>query len=122
MAKSRKSLVNPRIHAFKKQNGCCYYCNQLMWMISPDELMCKYNITVGQASLLQCTGEHLVAHKDGGGATQCNIVAACWYCNSRRHRRVRIVDPENYKRRVQSRLNRGGWHGIQIVIAPRYVV
>jgi len=114
MAKPRKSLVKPRTSAFINQNGLCYYCNQPMWLKRTDELTVKYTLTPGQARQLQCTGEHLLSHKDGGSVSPNNIVAACRFCNNRRHRRIKPVDPEMHRVRVRSRIGRGRWHGIQV--------
>jgi len=116
MAIPRKSLKIPRSHAFSAQKGCCYYCGQPMWKRDPGELVTKYSITLRQAKLLQCTGEHLVAHKDGGSSKSQNIVASCYFCNSRRHYGGRKeIQPEQYKARVIGRLSKGRWHGLALI-------
>ena len=117
MAKNqqRKSLKNPRKHAFKAQQGVCYYCSQPMWTNSADELTARYPISSKQARWLQCTGEHLTPHSEGGSCAQANIVAACLYCNIGRHNRTVALAPEKYKIRVQKKLARGKWHGLVLV-------
>lgn len=114
MARHRKSLVKPRSIAFTKQNGRCFYCNQPMWFGNPLEFASRHNITIGQAKLLMCTGEHLKAHKDGGKADHSNIVAACWYCNHNRLRRKNPPEPEQYKHQIQNRMSQGGWHSVRL--------
>lgn len=111
MANTRKSLKKLRSFAYHRQNGCCYYCNQPMWIDSHLNFSSNYQITSKQAMLLRCTGEHLQAHHQGGLATKENIVAACWFCNSNRHCRKKAPSPEQYKQLVQKRLNAGCWHG-----------
>jgi 5-methylcytosine-specific restriction endonuclease McrA len=112
MAKSRKSIVKPRTFAFSNQNGRCYYCNQPMSSGNLSEFSSKFAVSQRQAMILKCTGEHLVAFKDGGSSARNNIVAACWFCNNHRHRRKTNPSPEQYKRMVQQRLDRGRWHGL----------
>ena len=110
MIKPRKSLKNPRHHAFVQQKGLCYYCGQPMWVESPQEITSKLKITSGQAKSLLCTGEHLTAHQDGGNSSRKNIVAACLCCNQRRHKRRVAPTPENYKALIKRRLEQGRWH------------
>ena len=112
MGKSRKPLVKPRTFAFTNQNGRCYYCNQPMSSGNLSKFSSEFDITLHEAKMLKCTGEHLVAHKDGGSSARNNIVAACWFCNDHRHRRKANPSPEQYKKMVQRRLNRGRWHGL----------
>jgi hypothetical protein len=58
------------------------------------------------AGLQRCTAEHLRARCDGGRDTSDNVVAACWICNSRRHRRKVPLPPEEYRAFVRKRLAR----------------
>lgn len=110
MSKSRKSLNKPRNVAAEKQRGKCYYCEQPMWTGNPELFAEKYSISLRQAKRFQCTGEHLIPHKDGGGLKQRNIVAACLYCNQRRHRRKAELNPSDYSDLVRKRLKMGRWH------------
>lgn len=114
MAKPRKSLIKPRSIAFTRQNGRCFYCNQPMSTGNILEFANKHKITPKQAKLLQCTGEHLKAHHEGGSAKPNNIVAACWFCNQKRHRLKNPPEPEQYKDLIQNRMSQGGWHGIRL--------
>lgn len=114
MAKNRISLINPRSIAFSRQNGRCYYCRELMWSDNPNQFASKHNISIGQAKQFMCTGEHLIAHHQGGSAKQKNIVAACWFCNQNRHRRKEDISPQQYKKLVQNRMIQGRWHNVRL--------
>lgn len=115
MAKSRKSLVVPRSIAFSRQSGRCFYCSQPMWSENLHEFALKHKITLGQAKCFQCTGEHLKAHQDGGAATQDNIVAACWFCNHKRHQRKEPPPPDQYKKLIENRMSQGRWHVVRLI-------
>ncbi len=104
-SKRRPSLKNPRTRAFKSQGGKCYYCNQPMWKKSAQELTSRYSISPGQANFLRCTGEHLIAHCEGGSSSRSNIVAACLFCNTKRHARKKALSPDQYKNYVTHRLS-----------------
>ena len=88
--------------------------NQPMWTSDPIGFSRKYKITLKQTKQLQCTGEHLVAHANGGPASIENIVAACAYCNRRRHQRDNEISPGKYKSLIAKRLHKGRWHGIHL--------
>lgn len=113
--KPRSSLVKPRSIAFSRQSGYCFYCRQPMWSENPLSFASKYQITIRQAKFFQCTGEHLKAHQDGGTATQNNIVAACLFCNQKRHQRKQPPPPEQYIKLVDQRMNQGRWHNVHLV-------
>jgi hypothetical protein len=115
MAINRNSLKKPRSHAFSSQRGRCYYCRQPMWQKQPEELTSKFPLTYGQAKMLRCTGEHLVAHGEGGSCKRKNIVAACHYCNQHRHRRKAPLSPEQFGNHVRLRLKCGRWHRLNLV-------
>lgn len=114
MAKPRKSLVKPRSNAFITQSGRCFYCNEPMWSEDPHEFALKHKITLSQAKRFQCTGEHLKAHKDGGTAAQSNIVAACLFCNRKRHQRKTPPPPDQYKKLIEKRMSHGRWHEVRL--------
>lgn len=116
MSKSRKSLIKPRTKAFIHQQGNCYYCNQPMWQSDPDKFSSKYKISLTQSKRFQCTGEHLIAHQDGGTSARKNIVAACWFCNQQRHRRNIVPSPNQYKKLIERRMNQGRWHCIRLAM------
>ena len=61
-------------------------------------------------SWLFTTGEHLDAYSDGGIVSHENIVAVCWFCNSRRHRSRYPKAPLLYKQYVQTRVSKGQWN------------
>ncbi|WP_235872791.1 HNH endonuclease [Pseudoxanthomonas winnipegensis] len=78
-----------------------------MWLASPSELGLKPS----KGRSFQCTAEHLVAQQDGGKDLPENVVAACFLCNVRRHRRKgQAPNPIPYKAHVQRRLVKGKWH------------
>jgi len=106
----RKSLVTPRKQAYVVQSGCCFYCGAKMWLDSPERYASQHKLSLKQTQLLKCTGEHLAAHSEGGSSSASNIVAACWFCNNRRHRFKRPLSPDSYKKHVQKRLSKGLWH------------
>jgi len=114
MSKQRKSLSKPRSKAFIHQLGYCYYCDQPMWLSKPDNFSSKYNISLKQTKRFQCTGEHLVAHQDGGTSKQANIVAACWFCNQQRHRRKIVLSPKDFKTFILKRMRKGHWHIVRL--------
>ena len=110
MSKPRKSLVIPRSNAFSHQNGYCYYYGQPMWNGNPKSFANKYKLTLPQTKSFQCTGEHLIAHQDGGSSSQQNIVAACWFCNQQRHRKKVVPSPDQYKKFIQHQMSKNRWH------------
>ena len=99
-----------RLAAFKRQAGCCHYCGSAMWIENLEEFASKFNISIRSATRFQCTAEHLVARQDGGSDSSKNIVAACRFCNSTRHRIPTAPDPRTYKKHVQRRVSAGKWH------------
>ena len=80
-----------------------------MWQASPDELK-PLGLRARSAAPLRCTAEHLVAQQDGGKNVAGNIAAACWLCNTRRHKRKSPPPPDAYRAFVQRRLAKGKWH------------
>jgi hypothetical protein len=96
--------------AFERQHGRCYYCNLPMWQDDSAPFARQYAITPNLARLFQCTAEHLTARVDGGSGAAANIVAACHYCNTRRHRRKVAPAPDGHKLRVQGRMAHRRWH------------
>ena len=82
-------IARHRHSAYASQSGRCYYCGFLMWEKDVSAFARTHNITCSRAQAFRCTAEHLQAKKDGGTNAVQNIVAACFCCNSRRHRRKR---------------------------------
>ena len=109
-------LARFRLDAFRRQAGRCYYCTAPMWLEDAKSFAQTHSITFRAARLLQCTAEHLHPRCEGGLDTPDNIVAACRYCNSKRHwRRKSAPSPTAYLRLVRSRLTQGRWHCHQIM-------
>jgi 5-methylcytosine-specific restriction endonuclease McrA len=107
---SKTQLIQSRNKAFKNQHGLCFYCELPMWKDDSELFSKQFNITKKQALMFQCTAEHLLAKQDGGKDHQPNIVAACKYCNHKRHARKKPKDPVTYKSYVTNRLKHGGWN------------
>ena len=81
-----------------------------MWEGNHKEFANKHKITKKYAGRFQCTAEHLLARCDGGKDQETNIVAACLFCNSKRHQRKKPLGPPRYKAHIQKRLEQGKWH------------
>ena len=109
--KMRRQL---RRQAFKNQNCRCFYCDFPMWEENQAQFACGNGIPARLTKHLQCTAEHLVAQQDNGRDTVENIVAACLWCNHRRHkgRQHNAPDPTAYKSRVSSLVAQGKWHPV----------
>lgn len=105
-----KILIKSRTKAFNFQQGRCIYCELPMWLDNSKSFTKKYKITIKAAKLFQCTAEHLKAKQDGGKDVESNIVAACYYCNQKRHQRKSPKDPISYKRYVTKKLEKGKWN------------
>lgn len=103
-------LVRYRRSAYVAQSGYCFYCEMRMWDNDLKSFSLAYNIKPSLAKMLKCTAEHLKARKVGGNDCPQNIVAACFICNSRRHRRKRDLSPDAYRQLVQEKLSKGRWH------------
>ncbi|MGP6087624.1 HNH endonuclease [Antarctobacter jejuensis] len=105
----KNKIKKLRRQKWAAQKGRCYYCGQPMWEDCADRFRRKHGVSHRFARLFQSTAEHLTARSAGGADTAGNIVAACLYCNQTRHAAKRPLDPENYRKRVMSRLERGAW-------------
>jgi hypothetical protein len=93
-----------------EQHQHCYYCGFPMWGKRPEGFARHYGISVKEAQQFRCTAEHLQARCDGGTACLDNIVAACWFCNSRRHLRSVPLTADAYLKLVQGRVEQFAWH------------
>lgn len=100
-----------RAHAFKQQHGRCCYCQHAMWLTDVATFVRQHGFTLRQAMRFRCTAEHLVARCEGGRNVQENIVAACWWCNTRRHRCKHPLSPAAFQMYVTKRVHAGQWHG-----------
>ena len=111
-----KSLLRFRLDAFRRQAGRCYYCTAPMWHEDCRAFAREYNLPERVCRQLQCTAEHLHARSDGGPDSRDNIVAACRWCNLRRHKgRKAAPSPGAFKTLVRRRLSLGRWHCSQIL-------
>ncbi|WP_417543038.1 HNH endonuclease [Marinobacter sp.] len=81
-----------------------------MWQNDIENYARQHGISHARARFFQCTGEHLMAHSDGGEANHKNIVAACKFCNTKRHARKCPPSPEGYMAHVKKRLLKGAWN------------
>lgn len=104
------TLIKSRLKAFNLQQDRCIYCELPMWLDSHEAFAKKYNLTSKEAMLFRCTAEHLRAKQDGGKDGADNILAACHYCNQKRHKCKSPKDPISYKNHVTKRLCKGKWH------------
>jgi hypothetical protein len=107
---SERQIVKHRQSKLREQDYSCYYCHFPIWETDPIEFARHHGITRKEASLFQCTAEHVKAVKDGGTSRKDNIVAACWFCNQHRHQRGKDLDAACYAKLVTRRLMRGAWH------------
>ena len=103
-------IAKLRHQAFERQGGRCYYCSCLMCSGSLEGFASRMKLSPRYARRFLCTAEHLCAVQDGGKDTAKNIVAACAFCNSTRHRSKRPRRPEAYRRHVAARVRLGKWH------------
>lgn len=104
------NLVCLRQSAFASQSGRCYYCSFPMWEDDIKLFAQAHNVTLGQAQWYKCTAEHLEARSEGGLDVKNNIVAACYFCNLKRHQRKKAPAPDAYRQLVRQRLSNGRWH------------
>ena len=105
-----KTPTRHRKSAFEAQRGQCCYCGMPMWLRDIAEFADTHKLSFAQAQLLKCTAEHLHARQSGGGDSAGNIAAACWYCNTRRHKRKNQLSAEEYRQHVIRQMSRGRWH------------
>lgn len=104
------TLIKSRLKAYNLQQGRCIYCELPMWLDDPLAFAKKHKITHKEANLFKCTAEHLKAKQDGGKDGESNILAACHYCNQKRHKCKSPKDPISYKQHVTNRLEKGKWN------------
>ena len=89
-----------------------------MWIGNVQKFAEKYELRAQRALLFRATAEHLIARSEEGTDSLENVVAACWYCNSRRHRAHSPLSPDKYAKKVRARLAMGRWH--QFAIPPHF--
>jgi 5-methylcytosine-specific restriction endonuclease McrA len=71
-----------------------------------------YKLPESLLPYVRCTAEHLISQCEGGTNSEKNIVAACQWCNSKRHahRPHSAPAPEKYRAEVQRAMARRLWH------------
>ncbi|MBA3864252.1 MAG: restriction endonuclease [Erythrobacter sp.] len=106
-----KKVSKIRDFRVRQQKETCFYCCQPIWCENHSDFASRFGITEQSAKRLQATAEHLLARSEGGTDALDNVVAACWFCNTQRHRSKRPLSPEAYIKKVRSRLDKGRWHG-----------
>ncbi len=104
------SVQKIRNAAYQAQCGRCFYCNYLMWLTDPIPFATRVGVTVSAAAAFRCTAEHLRPRCEGGTNSPANIVAACYFCNSQRHRRKNPPTPSKHQALIARRLAAGRWH------------
>jgi 5-methylcytosine-specific restriction endonuclease McrA len=67
-------------------------------------------VPVRSCKLFQSTAEHLIARSDGGSDAPKNIVAACYFCNSSRHKAAKPKRWRDFQAYVSQRVQRGRWN------------
>ena len=106
-----KNIRQSKMHA---QRGRCYYCSLPMWDPALDFELPKICRTRAMQKKLRCTAEHLLPRSEGGVDAAKNIVAACWYCNTRRHHTKHPLSPDAHRAHVQKRMAAGRWLAAQL--------
>lgn len=105
-----KTIQKNRKQSAETQSNRCFYCNFPIWhQTNKQQFIQRYNLTPKQAKWLQCTAEHLTARCDGGDNRQENIVAACRYCNQKRHQYTAPPAPDAYRSLVTKRVSKNKW-------------
>ncbi|WP_417688586.1 HNH endonuclease [Pseudidiomarina sp.] len=104
-----KTIQKNRLQSAQKQHFRCYYCGHPMWHPNDKNFARKHHLSPKQARWFRCTAEHVHAKCDGGSNEASNIVAACWLCNQRRHRRPAPLAADAYRELVTQRVSEGKW-------------
>ncbi|GAB2587558.1 hypothetical protein GCM10027034_19920 [Ramlibacter solisilvae] len=109
-----KNLKKHRRCAFHAQSGRCFYCALPVWEEHPERFAQDQKVPTRLLGFLRNTAEHVVPRQDAGKDIRNNIVAACWWCNSQRHRgrQHRAPDYLNYRSWVQEMVTAGKWHPV----------
>jgi 5-methylcytosine-specific restriction endonuclease McrA len=115
-------LVSLRRRAAARQSHRCYYCGLPMWEKDPTSFAQTYRLTERQAQLFKCTAEHLHPRSEGGPNSELNIVAACLYCNRRRHAEPNPRSASEYKLFVDAHMKTGRWRAGMLPAADAFGV
>lgn len=103
------TLKSIRKQKMNEQGGHCFYCALPMWDKATEKNIARQLLRKVAPKALQCTAEHLHPRSEGGKDTAVNIVAACWFCNTQRHRRKLPRSPEVHRQYVQRQMAAGRW-------------
>ena len=93
-------FASKRRRALIKQNYRCYYCGFPIWDRDLPSFVTAYRVSIPEARLRQGTAEHLVPRCQGGTDDEHNIVAACRFCNTTRHKARKPLDPVQFRNLV----------------------
>ncbi|MFC3579236.1 HNH endonuclease [Sphingomonas hylomeconis] len=85
-----------------------------MWRNDPAAFAKTHTLSLALARRLQATAEHLTPRCKGGDDGGANIVAACLYCNTQRHRARTTLRPDEYLRKVRKRVASNRWHSVRL--------
>ena len=94
--------------AARRQRHRCHYCDVPMWSKNPVQFAELHGLREEDAGHFQCTAEHVIARRDGGGERR-NIVAACRCCNIARHEAETPMSAEAYREHVQRAVGGSTW-------------
>lgn len=108
------ALKNIRRTKMLAQEGRCYYCGLPMWDEALNDCPAAEYRSSRRPKTLRCTAEHLLPRSEGGVDTPENIVAACLFCNQRRHRAKCPRSPEAHRTHVRRRMAAGRWLAAQV--------
>src|SRR3546814_19111207 len=86
---------------FYQQNGRCHYCGDPMWTTDSAKFAKIYQVSNKQARWRQAKAEHLIPRSKGGSDRRVNIVEACLFCNSHRHRAQLALDADTFREKVK---------------------
>lgn len=94
MSSVKRRLKRLRKVALYKQKGACFWCGDPMIVKTQDNASGVWNHPK------MATADHLIRTADGGLTVDGNIVAACLYCNTRRHwSAYDLVKDENQRKK-----------------------
>ena len=104
---------NRKLRRFRKVAACkqqhrCHYCDAPMWAARPEAFAERHGLRLEDCVHFQCTAEHVIARRDGGGERR-NIVAACRCCNIARHEAETPMSAEAYREHVQRAVGGSTW-------------
>jgi len=93
MGRYQKRKKKLRLALYIEQRGRCFWCGHSMIIKT------KRNAKVVWDHPDMCTLDHLVLRCEGGPLSYRNAVAACRWCNNRRHKSVAMKSADQVPRR-----------------------